>query len=51
VGGAARNGGGKRGRIQVPGKEDGVLPVHVLEPKGVVRVRVRVMESRVVVVV
>jgi cytochrome P450 len=50
-GGEGRQGGGKRGRIQVPGKEDGVLPVHVLEPKGVVRVRVRVRESRVVVVV
>jgi cytochrome P450 len=56
-GGEGRKGGGKsdgegkgEGRIQVPGKEDGVLPVHVLEPKGVVWVRVRVRESRVVVV-
>lgn len=33
---------GGRGTITVPGKEDGVLPVHVLEPRGVVKVRVGV---------
>jgi cytochrome P450 len=50
-GGGERDGEGKRkGGIQVPGKEDGVLPVHVLEPKGAVRVRVRIREARKVVV-
>ncbi|KAK5662090.1 hypothetical protein OQA88_10205 [Cercophora sp. LCS_1] len=30
------------GPIKVPGKEDGVMPVHILEPKGDVRVKVSV---------
>ncbi|KAK0743184.1 cytochrome P450 [Schizothecium vesticola] len=33
------------GKIVVPAKEDGVLPVHILEPKTPVRVKVRVRED------
>lgn len=33
------------GKIVVPAKEDGVLPVHILEPKTAVRVKVRVRED------
>ncbi|KAK4158360.1 cholesterol 7-alpha-monooxygenase [Chaetomidium leptoderma] len=36
----------QKGELQVPGKEDGVLPVHVLEPKGRVVVMVRVRDLR-----
>jgi cytochrome P450 len=34
-----------RRRIEIPGKEDGVMPVHVLEPKKDVMVKVRVREG------
>lgn len=51
TGGAVDGNRDGAGRIHVPGKEDGVLPVHVLEPRGEVRVTVRVRESRGVVVV
>lgn len=50
-GGVGAKGQGKQGKITIPGKEDGVLPVHVLEPRGKVKVRVRVREARAVVVV
>ncbi|KAK4189397.1 cholesterol 7-alpha-monooxygenase [Podospora australis] len=33
-------------RIKIPEKEDGVMPVHVLEPKTRVKVRVRVRDGR-----
>ncbi|KAK1832500.1 cytochrome P450 [Podospora conica] len=33
------------GKIVVPAKEDGVLPVHILEPKTAVKVKVRVRED------
>lgn len=33
-------------QIRVPGKDDGVLPVHILEPKEDVRVRVVVRDGR-----
>lgn len=33
---------GARKGIEIPGKEDGVMPVHVLEPKKAVTVRVKV---------
>lgn len=38
-------------RIVVPAKEDGVLPVHILEPKTDVNVRVRVVDAREIVIV
>ncbi|KAK3349907.1 cytochrome P450 [Lasiosphaeria hispida] len=44
----AADGGGE---IAVPGKEDGVLPVHILEPKAAVDVRIRVRDGREIVVV
>ncbi|KAK0707411.1 cytochrome P450 [Lasiosphaeris hirsuta] len=44
----AADGGGE---IAVPGKEDGVLPVHILEPKTAVNVRILVRDGREIVVV
>ncbi|KAL2147275.1 hypothetical protein VTI28DRAFT_10265 [Corynascus sepedonium] len=48
---AAPHDGDGDGGIAVPDKEDGVLPVHVLEPKRQVRVKVRVRDQRAVRVV
>ncbi|KAK4242789.1 cholesterol 7-alpha-monooxygenase [Achaetomium macrosporum] len=45
--GRAKEAGGKK-KIRVPGKEDGVLPVHVLEPKERVEVTVRIRDSVIV---
>jgi len=38
-------GGGKEKKLVVPEKEDGVMPVHILEPKTDVRVKVRVRKD------
>jgi cytochrome P450 len=48
--GPADEGGNETTRIEIPEKEDRVLPVHVLEPRREVWVKVRVRDSRQVVV-